>query len=186
MRGRRGVASVLVERVVVIGNGGSGKTYLARRLAQALSLPLINLDAEYYDRGWQVTSPEVFTARQRELVAGIRWVIEGNYASTLPIRLAAADTLVFLDLPPWACLAGLLQRRLRYRGGQHRGDGVFDRLTWEFIRYVWGYRRSMRSRVRRLVADHGRHVTVVRLTSRRQTRRWATVAASEAGGPAPI
>jgi adenylate kinase family enzyme len=165
------VRSLTVDRVVVIGNGGSGKTHLARRLATRLDLPLTHLDAEYYDDAWQPCPPEAFAARQRRLVARPRWVIEGNYAATLPIRLAAADTLVFLDLPAATCLAGIAQRRLRYRGGQHP-DGVYDRITVRFLRYVAGYRRTMRPRIRQLVADHGRRVDVVVLTSRRQADRW--------------
>jgi adenylate kinase family enzyme len=63
------------------------------------------------------------------MVAAPRWIIDGNYASTLPIRLEAADTVIFLDLPGWACLWGILQRRLRHGGGQHQAIGVYDRIT---------------------------------------------------------
>lgn len=164
--------------MVVIGCGGSGKTFVARHLALALSLPLTHLDAEYYDQAWQPAPHDRFEARQHELVARPRWLIEGNYASTLTVRLAAADTVVFLDLPAWSCLAGVLQRRLRYRGGQHRPHGVFDRITWSFVGYIWGYRRTMRPRVRELVMEHRKHLTVVRLTSRRRTRRWLNAQAA--------
>jgi adenylate kinase family enzyme len=117
-----------VERVVVIGNGGSGKTHLARRLATRLNLPSTHLDAAYYDADWQPTPPPEFAARHHQLVAAPRWIIEGNHATTLPIRLAAADTLVFLDLPAAICLAWIAQRRWSYRGGLHP-DGVYDRIT---------------------------------------------------------
>jgi adenylate kinase family enzyme len=160
-----------LDGVAVIGCGGSGKTYLSQRLAAHLSVPLVHLDAEYYDRDWQPLPQEVFAARQRDLVAEPRWLIEGNYAATLPIRLVAADTLVFLDLPAPMCLLGILQRRWRYRCGQHP-DGVYDRITWSFLAYVWGYRRSMRPRVRLLIAQHGQHLQVVTLSSRRQAARW--------------
>ncbi|HEY6794264.1 MAG TPA: hypothetical protein VI248_06240 [Kineosporiaceae bacterium] len=160
-----------MDRVAVIGCGGSGKTYLSQRLATHLSLPVTHLDAEYYDSNWQPLPQDAFAARQRDLVAQPRWLIEGNYAGTLPIRLAAADTLVFLDLPAWTCLLGILQRRWKYRGGQHQ-DGVYDRITWNFVTYIWGYRRSMRPRVRQLIAEHGSHLQVVTLSSRRQAARW--------------
>ena len=82
-----------------------------------------------------------FAALQRDLVAAPRWIIDGNYASSLPIRLQAADTVIFLDLPGWACLWGILQRRLRHGGGQHQAIGVYDRITWDFARYILGYRQ---------------------------------------------
>ncbi|GIF67494.1 topology modulation protein [Asanoa ishikariensis] len=152
-----------MERVVVIGCGGSGKTRLARELARILDAPLTQLDAVYYDERWTAASPDDFAARQRTLVAAPRWVIEGNYAGTLPIRLAAADTVVFLDLPAVTCLWGIAQRRWRREAG---------RVNWAFIRYVVGYRRQMRPRVRELLGAHGGHVDLITLTSRRQANQF--------------
>jgi adenylate kinase family enzyme len=161
-----------VDRIAIIGCGGSGKTHLANRLATLLNLPLTHLDGIYYDADWNPQPPAAFATAQHELVATPRWLIEGNYAGTLPIRLAAADTVIFLDLPAVTCLAGIVRRRLRYRGGQHTQDGVYDRLTWNFIRYIWAYRATMRPRVRQLLAEHASTVQLITLTSRRQANRF--------------
>lgn len=171
-RGQYPLVSRRMDRIAVIGCGGSGKTYVARRLAEHLNLPLTHLDGVYYDADWNPLPQDDFADRQRELVARPRWLIEGNYASTLPIRLASADTVIFLDLPAIACLAGILERRWRYRGGRHARDGVYDRISWSFVRYIWGYRKTMRPKVRELIAEHGANAQLITLTSRGDTARF--------------
>lgn len=161
-----------MDRIAVIGCGGSGKTYLANQLGTLLDLPVIHLDGHYYDTNWNPRPAEEFAAVQRELVGARKWIIEWNHAGTLPIRLERADTVVFLDLPAVICLTGIAQRRWHYRGGQHVGVGVYDRITWSFVRYICRYRANMRPRVRQLITDHARRARVVRLTDRRQARRF--------------
>jgi adenylate kinase family enzyme len=68
----------------------------------------------YYDPNWKPMDQDRFAALQRDLVGAPRWIIDGNYASSLPIRLHAADTVIFLDLPSWICLCGVARRRIRY------------------------------------------------------------------------
>jgi adenylate kinase family enzyme len=162
---------MVVDRVAVVGCGGSGKTVLAGRLAALLDLPVTHLDAVYYDDEWNTLPLEKFAAVQEDLVAAPRWIIDGNYAGTLSIRLVAADTVIFLDLPAATCLWGIAVRRLRHRGRQDERAGVYDRITWQFLRYVTGYRRSMAPRVHALIAEHAGHARVYVLRSRRAAAR---------------
>jgi adenylate kinase family enzyme len=161
-----------VDRIALIGCGGSGKSHLARALGTALGIMPVHLDALYYDRDWNPLPQEEFAALQRDMVTQPRWVIDGNYASSLPIRLEPADTVIFLDLPARSCLRGILQRRLRHGGGQHDAIGVYNRITWNFVRYIIGYRRTMAPRVRQLIAEHAGDAEVVVLRSRRAARRY--------------
>lgn len=177
MRGARTTSQLPAEvlasgvgRVAVIGCGGSGKTVFAKEFGRALGLPTVHLDAHHYGDDWQPYPPERFATSQREMVAADRWVIDGNYSGTLPIRLARADLVVFLDLPAVTCLWGIIRRRWRYRGGQHPGAGVYDRITLSFIRYIVGYRRTMRPRVLSLVREHAAPSRLVTVRSRHETR----------------
>ncbi|MDT3397625.1 topology modulation protein [Streptomyces sp. B1866] len=162
-----------MKKVAIVGCGGSGKSYVARELGRFLGAPVTHLDAVYYDDGWNPLPKEDFAARQRGLVAVPAWVIDGNHNSTLRIRLEACDTVVFMDLPTLTCLWGVLTRQLRHGRGQNQETGVYNRIHWGVIRYVWSYRRAMRPRVLRKIDEFARdHAEVVLLRSRRQARRW--------------
>lgn len=161
-----------MDRIAIIGCGGSGKSHLARELGAALGITPVHLDALYYDEDWNPLPKEEFAALQRDLVTAPRWVIDGNYATSLPIRLAAADTVIFLDLPARTCLWGIAQRWLRHGSGQHQAIGVYDRIAWGFVPYILGYRRSMAPRVRALIAGHAGEAEVIVLRSRCAARRY--------------
>jgi adenylate kinase family enzyme len=176
-----------VDRIAIIGCGGSGKSHVARALGAALGITPVHLDTLYYDQDWNPLPKDEFAALQHDMVSQPRWIIDGNYASSLPIRLRAADTVIFLDLSARSCLAGIAQRRLRHGGGQHDAIGVYDRITPNFVRYIIGYRRQMAPRVRHLIAEHAGDAGVIVLRSRRATRRYlagvttATTAGSLSG-----
>jgi adenylate kinase family enzyme len=138
-----------MQRILVIGSSGAGKSVFAARLAERTRLPLIHLDALYWKPGWIKTPKEEWARTVDDLLARDRWVMDGNYAGTLDRRLAACDTVVFLDLPRTVCLMRAVKRRIVYRRGG-RPDmtpGCSERLTWEFIRWIWQYPRNQRPRV---------------------------------------
>jgi adenylate kinase family enzyme len=166
-----------VDRIAIIGCGGSGKSRLARELGKALGITPAHLDGLYYDQDWRPLDKDQFAGLQRDLVAAQRWILDGNYASSLPIRLEAADTIIFLDLPARTCLRGIGQRRLRHGGGQHASFGVYDRITWSFIRYIASYRKQMTPRVHNLIAAHAGDAQVIVFRSRRAVRRYTAGAA---------
>jgi hypothetical protein len=79
---------------------------------------------------------------------------------------------------------GIAQRRLRHGGGQHQAIGVYDRITWDFIRYILGYRKKMAPRVRALIAAHAGHAQVTVFRSRAAIRRYLAEPATTARPPA--
>lgn len=168
-----------MKRVAVIGCGGSGKTTLARELAARLGIEVVHLDGLYYGPDWSTTPADEWQALQRNLVAQPSWIIEGNYASTMPIRVAAADTIIYLDLPTHVCLWSVLRRRLKFRSRSRPDLGVYDRINWQFIRFIWSFRRTRRPHILALIDEHKQPgASVVRLTSRRAANEFVCDAAT--------
>lgn len=132
---------VTMRRVLVIGSGGAGKSTLAARLGARTGLPVIHLDALYWHAGWIETPPDAWARTVAGLLERDEWVMDGNYGGTLDARLAASDTVVFLDLPRLVCLWRVVRRWLRHRG-RTRPDmaaGCDEQLTLEFVHWVWTY-----------------------------------------------
>lgn len=156
-----------MQRVLVIGPGGAGKSYFAKQLAARTGLPVTHLDALYWSSGWVAQAREAWRAQVGEVVASDRWILDGNYGGTLDLRLAACDTVVFLDLPRWVCLRRVLGRWWSYRG-QSRPDmrpGCPERLTWEFLYWIWTYPMARRPAILQRLGEAESTVQVVRLRS---------------------
>lgn len=156
-----------MRRVLVIGCGGSGKSTFATRLARHAGLDLIHLDALYWRAGW-IESPKDEWARTVDtLIARDRWVMDGNYGGTLEHRLAACDTVVFLDVLRRVCLVRVLKRRLQFLRSARpdMNSGCPERLSWGFLIWIWTYRSRRRPAILARLAALGPEQRAVVLRS---------------------
>lgn len=163
-----------MKRVLIIGSGGAGKSTIATAVAARLGLPVIHLDALYWRAGWNPTPPDEWQRVVAELTVRPAWVMDGNYGGTLDARLAACDTVLFLDMPRALCTWRVVKRWLRYRGTT-RPDmptGCDERLSLEFVRWIWTYpaqkRPAIQQKLRALRADQ----RVITLRSHREARSF--------------
>lgn len=127
-----------MHRVLILGSPGAGKSTFAKKLAAQPGLPLTHLDDLYWETGWVNVQREVWLGRLQEALDGENWIIDGNYGSTLEIRAARADTVIFLVPPREICTWRMLWREL---SGKHPHiSGLKPRLPeWEFVRYTWAF-----------------------------------------------
>ena len=99
-----------MQKIIIIGCPGSGKTTFAEKLRDKTGLPLFYLDAIWHKPDRTHISREEYDARLAEILALDAWIIDGNYSRTLERRLAACDTVFFFDLPTSVCLEGAIER----------------------------------------------------------------------------
>lgn len=161
-------------RILIIGPGGAGKSTLATRLGRVLGLPVIHLDAEYWTRGWTPTPKEAWSARVTEMLERDAWIMDGNYGGTMAQRLAACDTVIFLDLPRRVYVPRVLARSWRYRG-RSRPDMAPEcpeRLTPEFLWWLWRYRRKRRPEVLTRLAGLREDQRAIVLRSQREVEAF--------------
>ncbi len=172
-----GPSPMIGQRVLVDGMMGSGKSTLARALAARTGLPLIHLDVHHWKPGWERPSDDEWRERQRALLAGEAWIIDGNDNATLALRLERADTVVFLDTPWRLCASRAFMRGLRKPVGEMPmgcEDSVSRRLRdeWGGIGRIWRNRRSEPDYVRSEMLQHGSHTTAHVLRSGREARAF--------------
>jgi adenylate kinase family enzyme len=138
-----------MKKVLIIGSGRAGKSTLARQLGTILGLEVVHLDALYWHPGWVETPKPKWREVVQDLLQQETWIMDGNYGSTLDIRLAIADTVIFLDFPRLLCLWRVCKRWWQY-ANETRPDmaaGCPEKLDWEFLYWVWTYPSRRRSTI---------------------------------------
>ena len=162
-----------MDRILIVGSPGSGKTTLGRILAKKLGLPLVHLDKLFWREGWGEAPREEFDALLTAELKKDKWIIDGNYSRTLNMRLERTDTVIFLDYPSLVCLLRVLKRVLKNYGitRPDMGEGCPEKLDLEFLSYVWSFRDKERPRiVERLSA--AKNVEIITIRNRREYKAF--------------
>ena len=143
-----------MKRVIVIGCPGSGKSTFSKRLHEHTGIPLFHLDLLYWNPDKTTVTKNVFLERLSSVIKKDRWIIDGNYASTIEMRMKACDTVIFLDYPLNVCLSGIEERR-----GKPRDDMPWvepDEDDLEFIEFIKNYNTENRPKVMALLKKYNR------------------------------
>lgn len=154
-----------MKRVVIIGRGASGKSTLARRLGDITGLPVIELDKIFWRPGLIATPREQWVVMQEKLVAGNRWIMDGDLGpyDAVEVRLHAADMIIFLDFSLVRCA---------WRAIRRSQEGV------DFWRWLLAYRYQSRPMLRAAIANHAPNAVLLVFHSPKALSRFVADAAA--------
>jgi adenylate kinase family enzyme len=149
----------VMERVVILGRGGAGKSTLATTLGTATGLPVIELDKHFWGPELEPTPHDLWSIVQGELAAEDRWIMDGDLGphDVLEVRLVRADTVLLLDYSFPRCAWRALLR---------------SRETADFWRWVWSWRRRSRPLLQNAIAAHAGNARLHVFRSPRATARF--------------
>ncbi len=142
-----------MKRIMVIGCPGSGKSTFSRKLHTITGIPLFHLDMMNWNADRTTVDKAVFRERLSDTIKKSEWIIDGNYGSTIELRLKECDTVIFLDYPLEVCLEGIKERR-----GKERTDMPWveseDEEDVEFIEFIKNYNSQSKSQVMELLGKY--------------------------------
>ena len=144
-----------MERIIIIGCGGAGKSTLARQLGEKLNLPVVHLDQLFWKPGWVESTKDEIDVKIMAELAKPKWIIDGNYNRTLTERIRHCDTVIYLDFSRLACLMGVAKRILTTYGQVRpdMGAGCPERFDAQFLKWIWNFNRKHRENYYRMLNE---------------------------------
>ena len=164
-----------MKKIMVIGCPGSDKSTFSRTLHKLTGIPLFHLDMMYWNSDRTTVDKAVFREQQSNTLQKDEWIIDGNYGSTMELRLQACDTVIFLDYSLNVCLDGIKERR-----GKARTDmpWIENEEDAEFIEFIKNYNSQSRPKVMELLDKYSqKHIYIFK--NRNEANDFLTIVDDE-------
>ena len=170
----------ILERVVVLGTSGSGKTTFARELASKLGVTHVEFDAYRHGPNWTETPNDIFRGQLGEALSGDGWVADGNYSIARDVVWPRAAAIVWLDyrFPVvfwrlwWRTMSRSIRRTELWNGNK---ESLWEHFFTKHSLFLWLFKTHW-SRSHRLLSAFAQpeysHLHILRFRSPRETRRW--------------
>lgn len=159
-----------MKKVIVIGPSGGGKSTFSKALHKITNIPLFHLDIIFWNSDKTTVEKTVFLDRLLKIIQKDKWIIDGDYASTMELRMRECDTVIFLDYPPEICLSGIKERKGKVRSDMPWVEREDDA---ELIELVKNYNTQKRPKVMELLGKYS-HKDIYIFSNRTQAEEFLT------------
>ena len=169
-------------RINVVGTSGSGKSTFAKSIAKKFNAPYVQLDEIFWKPNWKESCDEEFFSKVEEVVSTDRWILDGNYTRTIPIKWNRVQTVVYLDLPFHVVLYRIIKRSL-LRGIRKEElwhgnrETVWKHLFTSDSMILWTIRNFQKNRKKYselFAREEYSHIKFVRLRNKREVECFIT------------
>ena len=140
-----------MNKAIIIGCPGSGKSTFSKALHEKTGLPLYHLDMLYWNSDRTTVSKELFRERLQKVIEENQWIIDGNYGSTIELRMKECDTVFFLDYSTDVCIEGIRERKGKVRTDMPWIETEDDE---EFLDFIRSYNAESRPKVIELLEKY--------------------------------
>ncbi len=172
-----------MKRVIVIGSGGAGKSTFSRRLSEIMGIEVVHLDKIYWLPNWNEPSKAEFEKILKIELEKREWIMDGNFKSTLEMRLEKCDTVISFELPRTVCIYRALKRIFKYRGKTRpdMGEGCAEKIDPEFLMWVWNFPKKDKLKIEKVLEKFDGKVKIIRLKSKSEVEEFLKIIQPQKG-----
>ena len=158
-----------MQKIIVIGCPGAGKSTFSRALRDKIGLPLFHLDILFWNFDKTNVSREEFDQKLSNILKQDKWIIDGNFGRTLEMRLKECDTVFLLDFPVSVCLSGVESRIGKPREDMPWIEQEFDP---EFRQYILDFPKDQVPKIYELIEQYQDSRRIIIFHSREEADNW--------------
>jgi len=128
-----------INKVLIIGISGTGKTRLAKKFSNFLKIPVTHYDEFVWGENWKEIEEKLVEQKLEEVIQKDKWIIEGFIHPAAKSKLENADIIIYLDYSGWLAFWGGLNRWWKCRGKTRpeMAAGCIEKFDWNFLKIMW-------------------------------------------------
>ena len=155
-----------MNKILIIGGSGSGKSYLANKLSEKLNIPVLHLDTIFWSPGWVKREKSKFLSDLESFMKNETGIIDGYYESSFLERINWCDTIIFLDFSTFNLLQSVILRfiKIKFLGATRHtiAEGCPEKIDLEFLKWVYSFNKDNREKIVSYITNSKKKVYILR------------------------